>query len=49
MDDLPNQMDVLKMLMEYRKRYGPISDNSTENLADFIAEQLRTWREDQQP
>lgn len=45
---MPDQMDVLKMLMEYRKRYGPINDGSVENLADFIAEKLRTWSEETQ-
>jgi hypothetical protein len=46
MDKLPDQMDVLKMLLAYRKQYGPITDNSVENLADWIAGELREWRMD---
>lgn len=47
--DLPDQIDVLKILLAYRKQYGPITDNSVENLADYIASELRSWHIDREP
>jgi hypothetical protein len=44
--ELPDQMDVLKWFLSYRKQYGPITDNSVENLADHIAAEIRCWHMD---
>ena len=49
MPELPDQMDVLKWFLEYRKKHGPISDKSVENLADYIAAEIRSWHTEDAP
>ena len=41
---MPDQMDVLKMLLAYERMYGPISSRGIENLADWVAGQLRDFQ-----
>jgi hypothetical protein len=41
MDKLPDQIDMLAMLMAYEKQHGPISSRGIENLADYLAAEIR--------